>query len=269
MIRRVFSLLFLPVFTATFAVAADVPDPNEIVDRMVAAAGGEAFKGIGVLKLEVSQEETRNDGSQTNATYTAYLDTKNLENQRLEYPGDIVIAHHAAGGWSTQAGAMDERPQTSMRAERTLNQTLFPLFLPHSLKMEGVRASEVRESTLDGRKVWVVALPFPKGFFSSPVLTTTWVMVVAQNDYSLLSLEFIPPPQYRDVSPTGIRYRVLKQQEIGGAMVPEQLLAVGISALGQESGHVRVTKIKASVHGAWDATLFLSPEQLDALERND
>ena len=261
--------VLLPVLLAAPVISiAETPEPGEIVDRVIAASGGEAFSKIGVLKLEVEQEETRNDGTSTKSSFTFYVDTVHLENQRIEYPGDVVVAHHGAGGWSTRGGEMDDRPQTSSMAKRTLNQTLFPLLLPYSLKMEGVWAKEVRETTLDDRKVWVVALPFAKGFFSSPVLTTTWIMVVAQDDYSILSYEFMPPVQYRDVSPTGIRYRVLKQQEVEGAMLAEQLLLIGIDGAGMESGANRVTKIKASTQ-PWDATLFLSPAELEALEQED
>ena len=259
----------LPVLLAAPVIAvAGTPEPGEIVDRVIAAAGGEAFKKLGVLKLEIEQEETRNDGTSTKSSYTLFVDTAHLENQRIEYPGEVVVAHHGAGGWSTKGGKMDDRPQTSSMAKKALNQAVFPLLLPYSLKMEGVWAKEVREATLDGRKVWVLAVPFAKGFFSSPVLTTTWIMVVAQDDYSILTYEFIPPVQYQDVSPMGIRYRILKQQEVGGAKLAEQLLLIGINAAGMESGANRVTKIKASTH-PWDVTLFLSPAELETLEKED
>ena len=269
MIRHVLSLLLSLIIVAAPTMAEDSIEPNEIIERVVAAAGGEAFAKIGVLKLEVTQEEIRNDGTSSKEHFTAYIDTTNLENQRINYPGELVVAHHGGGGWSTTAGVMDDRPQTTIRAERALNQTLFPLLLPHSLRMEGVRASEYREATLNGRQVWAVALPFAKGFFNSPVLTTSWLMVVDQQDASLITIEFFPSPEFRKVSPVGTRYRVLDYQEIGGAKVPERILAVGINARGEESGHSRVTTIKASIHGPWDPKLFLSPAQLEALEKDD
>lgn len=268
MYRRVLTAVISMFLVSPALLCAETPEPGEILDRVIAAAGGEAFNKLGVLKLEVEQEETRNDGTSATSSYTIYVDTTHLENQRAEYPGEVVVAHHGAGGWSTKGGKLDDRPQTSSMAEKTLNQTVFPLLLPYSLKMEGVWAQEVREATIDGRKVWVLALPFAKGFFSSPVLTTTWIMVVAQDDYSILSYEFVPPVEYQDVSPMGIRYRILKQQELDGAQIVEQLLLIGINAAGMESGANRVTKIKASIQ-PWDATLFLSPAQLEALEQED
>jgi hypothetical protein len=266
--RHALKIFLLVLLAAPVIAFAETLEPGEIVDRMIAASGGEAFSKIGILKLEVEEEETRNDGSATKRSYTAYIDTAHLENQRIEYPGDVVVAHHGGGGWSTTLGVMDDRPQTSSMAEKTLKQTLFPLLLPYSLKMEGVWVKEVQETTLNGRKVWALALPFAKGFFASPVMTTTWLMVVAQDDYSILAYEFIPPVQYQDVSPVGIRYRFLKQQEVGGAELAEQLLLIGINHAGMESGANRVTRIKASAQ-PWDATLFLSPAQVEALEEDD
>lgn len=260
--------LVLPIILATPALlAAETNDPQEIVDRMIAAAGGEAFAELGVLKLEVSQEETRNDGTSTKSSYTVFADTTDLGNLRIDYPGNVVVARSGSIGWSTADGVLDDRPQTPTMARTTLNQTVFPLLLPYSLKMEGVWVKEVREMTVEGRKVWVFAMPFAKGFFTTPLLTTTWYLVVDQEDFSILWLEFVPPVEYRDVSPEGIRYRILKQKDLDGATVAEQLLLIGINAQGQESGHVRVTKIGASVI-PWDTTLFLNPPQLEALEEN-
>ena len=257
------------VLVTPFAVAADLPTAEEIIAHVIEAAGGEAFASLGILELQVSEEKTRNDGSSDTASYTLIVDTSNLNNMRMEYPGDVVIARTAGGGWSTTKGVVDDRPQTSVMASKTLNQRAFTLLLPYSLQMEGVRGTEVREGVVDGRDVWVIAVPFVKGFFVSPVMTTTWILVVAKDDYSIVSLEFAPAPEYRDVSPLGIRYRILKQTELDGAKIPEQLLAVGINFQYLESGATRVTKIQPSIREGWDATLFVSPERLEALEEDD
>jgi hypothetical protein len=265
--RYVVSLLLPLILAVPTILTAETLDPQEIIDRVIAAAGGEAFGKLGVVKLEVSQEETRNDGTSTKSKYTVFVDTTNLGNQRIEYPGNVVVARSGSGGWSTDKGVLDERPQTPKMARMTLNQAIFPLLLPYSLEMEGVWLKEVRELTIEGRKAWVFAIPFAKGFFAAPVLTTTWYLVVDQEDYSILWLEFLPPVEYRDVSPEGIRYRILKQKDLDGATVAEQMLLIGINPQGQESGHVRVTKIGSSVI-PWDATLFLNPKQLEALEED-
>ena len=270
MIRRGLVVLLPLVFVVSLVTGEEAPDPKEIVERMISAAGGEAFASLGTLELEVTEEETRNDGTRSNTSYKLLVDTSNLNNLRMELPGDVVVAATQGGGWSTTAGALDDRPQASTLARTTLNQKGFPLLLPFSLKMDGVWLKEVRESaTSDGREVWVIAIPFTKGFFTSPIMETTWILVVAKDDYSLISIEFAPAPAFRDVSPIGVRYRILKQMDLEGARVVEQMLSVGINSRYQESGATRVTKIKPSVRGSWDPALFLSPAQLAAIEEDD
>ena len=259
----------LPLILATPVLsAADTPEPNEIVDRMIAAAGGEAFASIGILELVVTEEEIRRDGSRGGKSYSLLVDTTNVMNLRMEIPGDVVVAGTKGGGWSTVKGVLDDRRQTVQMARRTLNQTAFTLLLPFSLRMEGVWAKEVREAVIDGREVWVMALPFAKGFFVNPILTTDWIMVVARDDYSLISIEFAPSKEFHEVAPAGIRYRYIKEKDVGGAKIAEQVLAVSIDQQFQDSGATRVTKIASKVR-PWDATLFLSPARLEALEKDD
>jgi hypothetical protein len=248
--------------------AQEMPDASEILDKMIAAAGGEAFANLGILELEVAVEETRNDGTRSIRTFKAMVDTSNLASIRMELPDDVVAVTSPSGGWSTTANVLDDRPQVPKMARLTINQSLFPLLLPHSLRMEGVWLKDVYETTLNGRDVWVLSIPFAKGFFANPVMETTWILVVAKDDYSIVSMEFAPSQAYADVSPVGVRYRILTKQEIDGATVAKQVLAIGINSQYQESGANRVTKIVAKAR-PWDATLFLSPAQLDALEEED
>jgi len=265
---RIVSLLLSLTLAATAAAADEMPDPKEIVEKMIAAAGGEAFANLGILELEVTEEEIRNDGTQSDSSYTLFVDTSNLGNMRMELPGEVVIAVNQAGGWSTAANVLDDRPQTPAMARVILNQSVFPLLLPYSLQMEGVWLHEVHETQIDGRDLWVIVIPFAKGFFKNPVMASIWILAVAKDDYSLQSLEFAPAPDLQDVSPVGVRYRILKQKEIDGATVAEQILATGINSQYQESGANRVTKIASKVQ-PWDPTLFLSPAQLEALEEDD
>jgi hypothetical protein len=245
-----------------------MPDPKEIIEKMIAAAGGEAFSKLGILELEVSEAEIHNDGTQSANSYTLMVDTSNLDNMRMELPREVVVASNKGGGWSTTANVLDDRPQVPKMARLTINQSVFPLLLPYSLQMEGVWAKDVRETALNGRDVWVISIPFSKGFFVNPVMETTWILVVAKDDYSLQSLEFAPAPAFADVSPVGVKYKILKLNEIDGAKVVEQLLAIGINSQYQEYGANRVTKIASKVR-PWDPTLFLSPAQLEALEEDD
>ncbi len=268
MLCRRLSVFLSLVVLASSALAQEMPNAKQIVERMIAAAGGDAFAEFGAVQLVVHEEQTRNDGTQTTKEYTLVVDTRDLANLRLEHPNGTVVGANAAGGWGVVDGVLDDRPQAPTMARKTLNQTVFPLLMPFSLEMEGVGIIEARESTLEGRDVWVLAIPFSKGFFLSPVLTTTWLMVVAQDDYSILGYEFVPPVEYRKVSPVGVRYRILKHHEIEGVKIAEQILSVGIDPQGQESGLTRVTKIESSAR-FWEPALFLSPAELAALEEEE
>jgi len=268
MSTRFLSMLLTLMLAATATAADEMPDPQEILEKMIAAAGGEAFAGLGILELEVTVEEIRNDGTQSGRSFTLIVDTSNLDNLRMELPGEVVVAANKGGGWSSTANVLDDRPQVPKMARLTINQSAFPLLLPYSLQMEGVWLDEVRETKVDGRDVWVITIPFSKGFFVSPVMETTWILVVAKDDYSIHSLEFAPAPAFADVSPVGVRYRILKQKEIDGATIAEQMLATGINSQYQESGANRVTRMVLKVR-PWDPTLFLSPPQLEALEKDD
>lgn len=255
------------VLCAAGAAAAEVPEPDALVQKVIAAAGGEAFSKIGVLKLEVAAEQILHEGGTRLETFTAYVDTTSrLANLRMDLPGDVVVARTGAAGWSAKGGVLDERPQTPSMAYRTLNQSLFTLLLPFSLEMNGVWAKEVTETDWEGRKAWALLLPFTKGFFVSPVLETIWRVVIDKDTYAILAVDFMPPVQYREVERVGVRYGFLAHNEVGGAKIPAHVLAVGLSLESQETGDYRVTKVSSSAWDGWAPGLFLNPQQLADLE---
>ncbi|MCU0234624.1 MAG: hypothetical protein MUE90_11425 [Thermoanaerobaculales bacterium] len=268
MISRSIACALSLILAAAGTAAAATPTPEEVADRVLAALGGDAFSVIGVLELAVDEEQTRNDGTTSRNRYTAWVDTANLQNARLQLPGEVVVARGGGEGWSTTKGVLDDRPQTPGMAARTLNQTLFPLLLPYSLRMEGVWVKEVAETTWEGRPAWALLVPFAKGFFMSPVLTTTWRVVVAKDDASVLAVDFLPSVEYQEVQPMGMRYRILKYDEVNGARVPSQILAVGMNLAGQESGATRLTRVTPKIYGPWDPRLFVNPQRLEALEED-
>ncbi len=266
MFQRLAIVIFMLGSVASPVVAADPPSPEVLVERMIAAVGGDAFSKIGVLKLEVTQEEIKRDGSTKDQNFIAYVDTSDLGNLRMEMYGDVFIARVGTDAWSTVGGELDERPQTPPMAYKTLNQSLFTLLLPYSLKMEGVWAKEVIETRWEDREAWALLLPFAKGFFVSPVLETTWRIVVDKETFAILAVDFMPPPEYREVETTGVRYGILNSNELAGAKIASRILAVGLSLEEEEVGTYRVTKIDSSIHSAWAPTLFINPMVLEAME---
>ena len=151
-------------------------------------------------------------------------------------------------------------------AYRTLNQSLFTLLLPFSLEMDGVWTKEVIEVAWEDRTAWALLLPFTKGFFVSPVLETTWRIVVDKETSLILAFDFMPPVEFRHVESTGVLYGTLAYNEIEGAKIPSSVIAIGLSLDEQEIGTYRTTKIDSSVYDSWDPTLFINPKRLEAIE---
>lgn len=262
------AILIAALLTVPFPSFAAAPDADALIEGMVDAAGGmQAFRELGVLEITLTEEETAADGSQRNRQSTAYLDARTLTDMRLDLPGEIVVARNGSNVWATRAGAIDDRPQTTKMALATINQRLFPLLLPFTLTMDGVRPGEVLETSFEGEPAWRMAVTFKDDFFVTPSMATTWYVHVAKKDGRLLSAEFFPPPGVREVRSEGIRYRVLKQTTIGAnSQLPVQVLLDGIDVHGSPTGHVRVTKMQVRLRGPFDLTLFLNPLQLEALE---
>jgi len=266
MIQRIAYFILAVALVAPAVSAVEPPEPEVLLQRMIDAVGGDAFSKLGILKIEVSEEEIKRDGDTDVDGFVAYVDTADLGNLRMELPGDVVVARIGADGWSTTAGTLDERPQTPSMAYRALNQSLFKLLMPYSLQMEGVWIKEVLEVPWEDGTAWALLLPFTKGFFVSPVLETTWRVVVDKETSLILAYDFMPPYQYRDVENTGVRYGILAYQEIEGAKIPSRVIAVGLTLDEQEIGTYRVTKSELSIHDTWAPALFINPKRLEAIE---
>lgn len=264
--RFLIIMMSLAAVTPSFATAAEMPDPGELVDKAIAAVGGEGLDRLQVLRLAVSEEKTQNDGTASDNDYVAYVDMSDLKSMRQELAGGIVLGRTGDDAWATERGVFDERPQTPYMARGTLNQALFPILLPYSLKMDGVWVKEVGEIEWEGRPAWTLLIPFAKGFFVSPVLTTTWRVVVDKEDFSILGVDFLPPLELRNVQFMGVRYRILKYEDVEDVRIPSQVLAVGINLEGYESGATRITRIAPTAYGPWEAGLFVNPRRLEALE---
>lgn len=266
MVQRIACIFLVANLFGPAVRAAEPPEPDVLVERMIAAVGGDAFSKLGILRLEISEEEIKKDGGTDIESFVAYVDAADLGNMRMELPGDVVVARIGADGWSTTADVLDERPQTPSMAYRAINQNLFKLLMPYSLQMEGVWAKEVIEVPWEDRTAWALLLPFTKGFFVSPVLETTWRVVVDKETSLILAYDFMPSFEYRSVENTGVRYGILAYEEIEGAKIPSRVIAIGLTLEEQEIGTYRTTKIDASIFDSWAPTLFINPRRLEAIE---
>ncbi len=266
--KFVAAMLTLALFVGPAAVQAGPPDPEAILAGALDAAGGlEAFRQLGVIEMALSQEETLSSGKQRNSQATAYVDSRSLSDLRLELPGNIVVARNHDLGWATRDGELDDRPQTGRMAKGTLNQRLFPILLPFSLTMDGVTLSNPVETNFEGEAVWRMAVSFPEAFFVAPSMTTTWYVHIRRSDHQVVGIEFLPPPEVRQVRSEGVRYRILKRATLGSSVqLPVQMLLDGIDLNGAPTGHVRVTKMRLTLRGLYEPALFLHPVQLEEIE---
>jgi hypothetical protein len=111
-----------------------------------------------------------------------------------------------------------------------------------------------------------VAVNFPKGFFTSPSMNTTWHLEFSRADGSLLAAEFQPPISIAKERKEGVRYTVLRTVDLNGVTFPAEVLLDGIDRAGNPTGHTRIATISAKVRGPFEPALFLHPDRLEALE---
>jgi hypothetical protein len=269
MMTRCAPLLLSALALLAPSAAAEAPDPDTLLDRMLAAAGGrEAFAGLGVLQLTLQEEETTADGNTVVDSEVAYIDTAELGSLRLEIQNDVVLATHAGIGWASQAGVLDDRPQAPRMAAGAARQKLFPLLLPFSLEMPGVNLLRVSEGNFEGEPIWQVAVGFDQLFFTSAVMNTTWYLAVRRSDHALLAAQFSPSPEMYRVQIEGVLYRFVQHRTVDGVQLPTQVLLEGVSPGGQPTGHVRITTIGIERRGAFEPTLFMNPQDLEELEES-
>ena len=85
----------------------------------------------------------------------------------------------------------------------------------------------------------------------------------------VLGAEFQPAAEFRAVVDEGIRYRVLKRQNVDGLKLSAQILLDGIDLNGVENNHVRVTKIESTTAGPLDLSIFIHPDEKARMDSGD
>ncbi len=268
MLRRSLALLVL-VLAAASGWAAP-PSSDQLLSLMLAGAGGDDdFGALGVLALSVTEEETMSDGSTDTGAWQGFVYSRNLDNMRLELPGQIVVVRNQDQAWASVGGQLDERPQTPRMARGTVNQKLFPLLLPFSLTMDGVVLREISASSFEGTPTWRATVVLPAGFMTSPSMGAPWRLEVARDSGRLLAAEVLPPDSMREVAGEGLRYQTIGWKEVDGAKVPSKVLLEGIDFNRNPNGHVRITTISSEVRGAFDPRLFVNPSRLEDIEEGE
>ena len=269
--RRLFSpLLIVGIIAIPGLVSAETPNAATIVERAISAAELESsIAEHDMIRSAIRQEETTSDGTAKSTDMTAIIYGSRLDSIRMELSQGATIVLDNSKGWALIRGELDTRAQTPRMAAGTIRQTIFPLMLPYSLRMPGVQLGMVTEGNFDGTPAWVVEITFDPNFFIAPSMLTKWSVFISKKDNVTLGAEFLPAAEFRSVRDEGIRYRILKRQNVDGLSLPAQVLLDGIDVNGTETGHVRVTKVESTTAGPLDLSLFIHPkerERLDAAE---
>lgn len=270
--RRHLTPLLVAVFaTLTGLASAATPTVDSLVERAISAAETDStLAKHDMLRMVIRQEETTSDGSATVRDLSATVHGGRLENIRVELDGGTSLVLNNGTGWAIMQGELDTRVQTPRMAAGTIRQTVFPLLLPFSLRMDGVLlGATVSEANFDNTPAWVIEVRFEPDFFAAPTMVTTWKIFISREGNLVLGAEFQPPAEFRAVMDEGIRYRTLTRQDVDGLNLPAQILLDGIDLNGVENGHVRVTKIESTTIGPLDLSIFIHPSEKERLDSGD
>lgn len=250
--------------------SAETPSTEALLQMAVDAVESDStMSDHNMIRIAIHQEETLSDGTTKAADTTAIIHGGGLENIRFVLSHGVTLALSGNTGWAVIGGKFDERPQTPQMAAGTIRQTLFPLLLPFSLRMEGVNIAAVSAATFDGTPAWQLDVTFDPNFFAAPAMLTTWRVFITRDDHLVLGADYLPVRELLEVVDEGIRYRYLKRQEVDGINLAAQVLLDGIDINGAENGHVRVTKLVAETIGPMDLSLFISPDKAAKMEAEE
>jgi hypothetical protein len=268
--RSIVPLLVAALIAAPGLGSAETIAAETVVERAISAAEtGSTLAQHDMLRLAIHEDETASDGTNKAKDLTAIVHGGRLENIRFELGRNISLVLNNNTGWAMIQGQVDARPQTPRMAAGNIRQTIFPLLLPFSLRMDGVQLGLVTEGSFDGTPAWVVEISFKPDFFTAPSMVTTWKVFISRKDNLVIGAEFLPPDEFRAVTDEGIRFRILKRQDVDGLNLPAQVLLDGIDFSGVENGHVRVTKTTAQTIGPLDLGLFVNPGDAAKLDAGD
>jgi hypothetical protein len=266
---RILAVLIVSWIAGGMAWAQDTPSPDELIDRMIAAAGGEeAYNKLGILKLTIDENERTSKGQERNlGSFKGYASTERADLLRLEMPGEIVLGRSGIDGWATVRGRIDDRPPTPTKAKGSINAKLFPVLLPYSLRFPGLSFPSVEKTTWEGQPAWMLKMIPAAQFFNNMVFEQPWTIYVSRKNYQILAAEFEPPAEHAQVILEGVRYNILRTESIGGVSLPALVVMDGFDLESRlPNGHLRTTKVQVEVMDIPDYTLFFDPAQLRALE---
>ncbi len=269
-----FKTLFAFGLIAACAVTVTAGTTSKVLaDEAIAVWGSQqAFDSLGILKLEVTEDDSLPDGTRQTTAYTLYYDTT-TDQRRLELgQGKVVIVSDNASGWATTDGKLDDRAQTAHLAPRFVNMKLMPALLPFSLTLRGVGfTGQASPTSFEGTPALPLEFYVPNNFFNSPFVNTRWTAFVAEDDHHYLGAEFLPVTGYennKNVKNSGMRFRVTETTSVKGVRFATTIIVESLDKAGKATGSRRTMKIRATVVEDSSPLLFLHPDKVRAFDED-
>ena len=270
---RLKTLMTLGLVVAFAATVTAETNPKALFEETMSAWGGrQAYESLGILKLEVTEDDLMPDGARQTTTYTLYFDT-NTAQRRLELAqGSVVIVSDSVSGWATTGGTLDDRGQTAHLAPRFINMKLLPALLPFSLTLRGVNLSgQPAAVSLEGKPAVGLKFSVPNTFFNSPFVNTRWTAFVAEDDHHYLGAEFLPVSGYennKNVKNAGMRFQVTETTNVKGVRFATAITVDSLDKFGKATGSRRTMKIRPTVVEEPSPALFLHPDKVRAFDED-
>lgn len=267
MVRRV-ALSFVLVATLAGAPAVlgqsgpPVPSPDLLLNRAWEEAGGlEAFNRLGILLVEVSAEETTQEGTISSSKSRTYFLAPGPTPGRIEIDKPAVLSgDDGSGGWAIVGGKPDARPSTKAMVKRLVTTNLFTVMLPFSLNWDGVNARGVEPTVVKGIPVWRLFIEMPPGFFHSPQIATTWRVDFDRTTYAVVQADCPATDLGKGITADGMRVSWDGHRSVMGLRLPGVQRVIGLSETGAEKAHSRKEQVRYEiVETALKAKLFGNP----------
>jgi hypothetical protein len=239
-----------------------VPSPDLLLNRAWEEAGGlEAFKRLGILLVEVSSEETTQEGTVSGSKSKTFFLAPGPTPGRIEIDKPPVLSgDDGTGGWAIVGGKPDARPSTKAMVKRLVTTNLFTVMLPFSLNWDGVTAKGVEPTVIKGIPVWRLYIEMMPGFFHSPQIATTWRVDFDRTTYAVVQADCPATDLGKGITADGMRVSWDSHRDVMGLRLPGAQRIIGLSEAGAEKAHSRKEQIRYEViDTAMKARLFSNP----------
>jgi hypothetical protein len=230
----------------TVSALAGDPTPQELVNLACEAAGGtKAYQQLGILQIDVAQNEIAQDGTPSETKTTFFLTPPGPLPGRLQIAqAEVLAGDDGSGGWGIAGDKPDDRPQTTYMVRRLLQTDLFAVLLPFSLSWNGINLGNVVAADVAGRQVWRLSVEMDSTFFFSPQVSRTWTIDFDRQTYRLVGMECPVTDLGPGMRTDGQRISFSDPVQLKGVTLFGSKKVIGLNETGTEMAHNRVDHLR-------------------------